>query len=122
MVVPSESRWLHVGCGTGALSQTILQTAAPRAVTGLDRSTTYVTLAREQVRDARVAFAVSEAQVLVVEATRYEAVVAGLLLNVVPQPSQAVAAMAWAVRPGGMVAAYVWDYAGTMEPRVVWAR
>jgi len=33
----------------------------------------------------------------------------------VPQPQRAVAEMARAVRPGCVVAAYVWDYAGKME-------
>jgi hypothetical protein len=41
--------------------------------------------------------------------------VAGLVLNFVPEPSSAVAEMTRAVRPGGAVAAYVWDYAGKME-------
>jgi SAM-dependent methyltransferase len=33
----------------------------------------------------------------------------------VPQPERVVAEMARAVRPGGAVAAYVWDYAGNMQ-------
>jgi hypothetical protein len=37
------------------------------------------------------------------------------MLNFVPQHSRAVAEMARAARPGGVVAAYVWDYAGKME-------
>jgi SAM-dependent methyltransferase len=41
--------------------------------------------------------------------------VAALALNFVPDPSGAVVEMARAVRPGGAVAAYVWDYAGKME-------
>src|SRR4051794_41782868 len=31
-------RWLDVGCGTGALSQTILETAGPAEVVGVDLS------------------------------------------------------------------------------------
>jgi len=115
LAVLPESRWLDVGCGTGALSQIILQTAAPRAVTGIDCSAAYVTFAREHVRDARVAFEVGEAQALRVESASYDAVVAGLMLNFVPQPSQAIAEMARGARPGGIVAAYVWDYAGKMQ-------
>jgi hypothetical protein len=37
------------------------------------------------------------------------------MLNFVPLPSEAVAEMARAARAGGMVAAYVWDYAGKMH-------
>ena len=32
LAVPPDSRWLDVGCGTGALSQTILEVASPSAV------------------------------------------------------------------------------------------
>jgi SAM-dependent methyltransferase len=115
LAVPPESRWLDVGCGTGALSQIILQTAAARAVTGIDRSEAYVTFAREHVQDARMAFEVGDAQALLVESASYDAVVAGLMLNFVPQPSQVVAEMARGAHPGGIVAAYVWDYAGKMQ-------
>ena len=41
-------------------------------------------------------------------------VVSGLVLNFVPDPDAAVAAMARAA-PGGTVAAYVWDYAEGMQ-------
>jgi SAM-dependent methyltransferase len=42
-------------------------------------------------------------------------VVAGLVLNFVPEPWRAVAEMARVARPGGAIAAYVWDYAEKME-------
>ena len=41
--------------------------------------------------------------------------VSGLVLNFLPDPRQAVAQMRERARPGGVVAAYVWDYAGRME-------
>jgi SAM-dependent methyltransferase len=110
-----DSRWLDVGCGTGALSQTILALAAPGAVKGIDRSEGFVTFARTQVQDERVQFEVGDAQALSVETGAYDAVVSGLMLNFIPQPQQAVAEMARATRPGGVVAAYVWDYAGKMQ-------
>ena len=36
--VPSGARWLDVGCGTGILSQTILDVASPQKVLGIDSS------------------------------------------------------------------------------------
>ena len=45
----------------------------------------------------------------------YDAIVSGRVLNFIPQPERAVAEMARAARPGGVVAAYVWDYAGKMQ-------
>jgi ubiquinone/menaquinone biosynthesis C-methylase UbiE len=38
-----------------------------------------------------------------------------LQLNFIPDQPKAVAEMRRAVRPGGMVAVYVWDYAGEMQ-------
>ncbi len=110
-----DGRWLDVGCGTGALSQTILQQAAPRTVHGVDRSEAFLALAQQQVPDARARFETGDAQALPAETAAYDAVVSGLMLNFVPQPAQAAAEMARAARPGGVVAAYVWDYGGTMQ-------
>ena len=113
--VPAESHWLDVGCGTGVLSQTILDFAAPSSVTGIDRSEGYVALAREQVQDERAHFEVGDAQSLPVETGMVHAVVSGLMLNFVPQPNRAVAEMVRTAKPGSVVAAYVWDYAGKMQ-------
>lgn len=113
--LPAGSRWLDVGCGTGALSQTILQTASPGKVKGVDRSDGYIAFAQAQIQDERMEFEVGDAQALPVETGAYDAVVSGLVLNFVPQPEQAVAEMARAARPGGKMALYVWDYAGKMQ-------
>ncbi len=115
LAVPPGSRWLDVGCGTGALSQNILDHAAPREVVGIDPSASYVAFARDRVSDARARFEVGEGQALQVPTAAYDVAVAGLVLNFVPQPGQAVAKMARAVRPGATVAAYVWDYADGMQ-------
>jgi SAM-dependent methyltransferase len=113
--IPAGSRWLDVGCGTGALSQTILETASPREVWGIDASERYVAYARNQVTDRRARFEVADASALPCMSAVYDAVVSGLVLNFVPRPEAAVAEMARAVVVGGTVAAYVWDYAGGMQ-------
>jgi SAM-dependent methyltransferase len=115
LTIPAESQWLDVGCGTGALSQTILQLAAPHKLKGVDRSADYIVFTQEQTQDERAHFEVGDAQALPVETEDYDAVVSGLVLNFIPQPEQAVAEMARAARLGGVVAAYVWDYAGKMQ-------
>jgi trans-aconitate methyltransferase len=56
--VPSNSRWLDVGCGTGTLVETIVEHAAPRVVLGIDRSKGFVAHARARATDARIAFQV----------------------------------------------------------------
>ncbi|MDL2355453.1 MAG: class I SAM-dependent methyltransferase [Pseudomonadota bacterium] len=111
----SNLEWLDVGCGTGALTEAILDRAYPSYVTGIDPSPGFIDYAAARITDPRVTFGVGEAQSLPVESAHFDAAVAGLVLNFVPEPLPAVCEMARAVRPGGLVAAYVWDYAGTME-------
>ena len=115
LAVPSGGRWLDVGCGTGALSETILSVAAPGEVVGLDPSPAFVAFARDRVTDPRVRFHIGDAQALQADPATFDAVVAGLVLNFVPEPGRAVSEMARVARPGGTVAAYVWDYADGMQ-------
>lgn len=113
--LPTQLAWLDLGCGTGALSQTILEQVQPRSVKGIDSSAGFVDFAKARVGDPKVTFDVGDAQSLPVESASFDAAVSALLLNFVPRPSLAVQEMRRAVRPGGVVAAYVWDYAGKME-------
>lgn len=113
--VPLGREWLDVGCGTGALTAAILEEAAPRAIKAIDASSGYVEYARTRVPDPRVSFEVADAQSLPIASASRDVVVSGLVLNFLPQPQRAVAEMARVLRPGGVCAAYVWDYAGKME-------
>ena len=107
--VPVDQKWLDVGCGTGALTQTILQTAKAESVKGIDPSAGFIEYARAKTADPHASFEVGDAQNLPVDTASFDAVVAGLVLNFVPQPSRAAAEMVRAAQPGGVVAAYVWD-------------
>jgi SAM-dependent methyltransferase len=115
LAAPPLSRWLDVGCGTGALSQTILAAAEPITVKGVDQSPGYVAYARDHVIDERARFEIADACALLYETGVYDAVVSGLVLNFIAEPRRAVAEMARVTRPGGAVAAYVWDYASGMQ-------
>jgi SAM-dependent methyltransferase len=112
---PAGGRWLDVGCGTGALSQTVLDRAAPAAVNGIDASSGFVAHAQARIADPRAAFQVADAQALPFEDGRFDAAVSGLVLNFVPQPPRMVAEMRRVVRRGGTVALYIWDYGGEMQ-------
>jgi len=115
LAVPSQSRWLDLGCGTGALSETILSVASPREVRGIDPSEGYVSYARQQVKDPRATFEVGDAQQLPLGPSAFDAVVAGLVLNFLPEPGRGAAEMRRVTQTSGTVAAYVWDYAGEMQ-------
>jgi len=115
LAVPPGSRWLDVGCGTGALIQTVLEHAAPSEVVGTDPSAAYIALAGAQMDDPRAYFEIGDAQALQAATATFDVVVSGLVLNFVPRPELAVAEMARVTRPGGTVAAYVWEYAEGMQ-------
>ena len=115
LAVPAGSQWLDVGCGTGALSQTILQLAEPAQIKGIDRSEGFVNFARERVQDSRVWFEVGDAESLTDASDTFDAVVSGLVLNFIPHPERALAEITRVTRPGGVVAVYVWDYAEGMQ-------
>jgi ubiquinone/menaquinone biosynthesis C-methylase UbiE len=51
--VPAGGRWVDVGCGTGALSATVLATASPASVLGIDPSADFVAHARATIADDR---------------------------------------------------------------------
>ena len=113
--VPAGRRWLDVGCGTGALTATVLAAAEPAEVVGVDPSEGFLATARARVADPRADFRAGDARSLPVPDRSFHAVVSGLALNFVPDPGRAAAEVARVTAPGGVAAAYVWDYAGGME-------
>ena len=116
LAVPPGRRWLDVGCGTGALTQTVLEQGAPSEVVGIDPSAAYVASAGARTDDApRAHFEIGDAQALRAAAATFDVVVSGLVLNFVPRAELAIAEMARVTRSGGTVAAYVWDYAEGMR-------
>lgn len=115
LVVPTARHWLDVGCGTGALSQAILEQASPQAVQGIDPSAGFIAYAREHIHDGRASFETGDARALPYAASAFDVVVSGLVLSFVPEPAVAIGEMARVAGQGGIVAAYVWDYAGQMQ-------
>lgn len=115
LAVPPGSHWLDVGCGTGALTEAILRQAQPAEVTGVDPAEGFVAYAREHVQDSRASFRVGDATALPFGDELFGAVVSGLVLNHIPAHGVALAEMARVARRGGIVAAYVWDYADQMQ-------
>lgn len=115
LAMPAGLRWADVGCGTGALSELILRSSEPASVVGLDRAAPFVAAARRRIADARASFEVGDAASLPWHDGSVDAAVSGLVLNFVPDGAAMVREMRRVTRPGGRVAAYVWDYAGGMQ-------
>jgi SAM-dependent methyltransferase len=119
--ISPQSRWFDFGCGTGALTQTILALANPVQVVGCDRSAGFVDFAQQHTSDPRAAFVVAELPHLPDLPGGFDACVSGLVLNFLPNPATALAAFASRTRHRGTIAAYVWDYGGGMElMRLFW--
>lgn len=115
LAVPPDMRWLDVGCGTGVLTQVILEHGLASRAVGIDPSEGLLAYAREKEQHPAVNFRLGSAESLPVTAGSFDAAVSGLVLNFLPDPAAGVAAMRRAVRPGGAVGAYVWDYGGEMQ-------
>jgi SAM-dependent methyltransferase len=112
---PPGAHWLDVGCGTGALTGAICELAEPASVVACDPSESFVVHARKALRDGRVSFVVAGAEALPGGAGAFDCVASGLVLNFVAEPARAIGLMSERLRPGGTLAAYVWDYADGIE-------
>ncbi len=114
--IPRGSDVLDVGCGTGALSEAAWRLGA-RTVLGIDASEGFVAHAAATVARGHpeVRFESGDAMHLRFAPATFDAVVSGLVLNFLPDAARAVSEWSRVARPGGTVAAFVWDYAGRME-------
>jgi trans-aconitate methyltransferase len=112
---PPALHWLDLGCGTGALSQAVLDHASPASVLAVDPSAGFIAFAERKLADPRVTFWVGDALNLPPHAHMVNIAVSGLVLNFIPEPVAALRALSQALQPGSLIALYVWDYAGKME-------
>lgn len=107
--------WLDIGCGTGVLAQKILERCSPKTVSAGDVSASFVSYARGLVRDSRVTFRVTDACNLPDSDNAYDVVVCGLVLPALVEQHRAISEFVRVTKPGGTVAAYVWDFDTKME-------
>lgn len=111
---PPGQRWLDVGSGTGALCAAIWDHCRPSSVVGVEPSAGFLSTARARL-GGRVTFHQGSATHIPLEDHAVDVVVSGLVLNFVPEQRSALAEMERVAHPGGLVGAYVWDYAGGMQ-------
>lgn len=114
LALPTGLKWLDIGCGTGALTSAILEHCDPSEVVGIDSSADYLASAQAICQDPRVQFHIGDANVLSFPSTSFDVSVSALALNFITY-DRALAEQRRAVRPGGIIGAYVWDYAGEYE-------
>lgn len=108
----SGLRWIDVGCGNGAFTELIVKRFAPAEVHGIDPSEAQLDFARTRPSTRAAKFQLGDAMALPFPNDSFDVAVMALVIFFVPDPAKGVAEMARVVRPGGQVAAYVWDVIG----------
>lgn len=103
---------LDVGCGTGHLAQAIARHAKPKAVRAIDLAAAYIDFARNRNHNPNVIFEIGNACALNFADGSFDRVLSLLVLHFVPQTAQAISEMCRVAKPGGVVAACVWDVRG----------
>jgi SAM-dependent methyltransferase len=111
---PKNRRWLDVGCGNGAFTEELIARCAPAAVTAVDPSEDQLDYARTRPGARMADFRVGDAQKLPFPDHSFDAM--ALVISFLSDPGSAVGEMARVVRPGGSVAAYMWDVPGGGVP------
>jgi SAM-dependent methyltransferase len=117
--VESGQRVVDVGCGPGALTAELVRRLGPESVAAVDPAPQFVEAVRERLPgvDARV----GQAEELPFPDGEFDASLAQLVLHFVADADAAAREMSRVVRPGGIVAACVWDFgAGMTMLRMFW--
>lgn len=105
-------RALDVGCGPGALTAALAERVGAPMVCAVDPSEPFAAACRARVQGAEVVVAIAEALPFADRA--FDAALSQLVVKFMADPEAGVREMARVTRPGGVVAACVWDYAGGM--------
>jgi SAM-dependent methyltransferase len=112
--VTAGQRALDVGCGPGALTRELVARLGSDGVAAADPSEPFVAAARE--RNPGVDVRLAAAEQLPFDDDAFDAVLAQLVVHFMADPVAGLREMARVARPGGAVAACVWDHAGGRGP------
>jgi SAM-dependent methyltransferase len=107
-------RVLDVGCGPGALTAELVRRAGPDAVRAVEPSASFVAAARDRLPGVDIQQAAAE-QLPFADAS-FDAALAQLVVHFMKDPVQGLSEMGRVTRPGGTIAACVWDHAGGRGP------
>jgi SAM-dependent methyltransferase len=112
--VHAGQRALDVGCGPGALTRELSTALGQHAVAAVDPSPSFVEALRSQLPQVDVRCCAAEA--LPFEDNGFDLCLAQLVVLFMDDPAAGAAEMIRVTRPGGVVAACVWDHAGSGGP------
>lgn len=112
--VGGSDRVLDVGCGPGALTDRLARMLGPGHVAAVDPSAPFVTATRQRCPGVDVRSGTAED--LPFADGSFDAALAQLVVHFMRDPVAGLRQMARVTRPGGTVAACVWDHAGGNGP------
>ena len=112
--ISSGQEVLDVGCGTGMLTGELARRLGTDAVTACDPSAPFVASIEERFPGVDVRQAPAEH--LPFHADRFDAALAQLVVHFMTDPIVGLDEMRRVTKPGGVVAACVWDHAGGHGP------
>lgn len=107
-------RALDVGCGPGALTAQLVAHLGAGAVSAVDPSEVFVAAVRARLPGVDVRSAAAE-RLPFPDAT-FDLALAQLVVHFMADPVSGLSEMARVTRPGGLIAACVWDHAGGTGP------
>ncbi|SRR5258708_6465643 len=114
-------RIIDVGCGTGSLTFLIPDRANVSSIEAMDYEEQFVEALRQRNTDHRITASQGDACALPFEENQFDRALSMLVLHFVSDPLRAVGEMRRVVRPGGVVAATVWDtFGGMPSQRMFW--
>ncbi|MEM7250470.1 MAG: methyltransferase domain-containing protein [Pseudomonadota bacterium] len=109
LTVEPGKRWVDVGCGSGAFTETAIEACQPAKIMGFDPSEGQIAFARKRPGAANATFELGNAMELPLDDNSVDVATMALVLFFVPDPTKGIAEMCRVVAPGGVVAAYSWD-------------
>jgi trans-aconitate methyltransferase len=108
--LPAGAAVLDAGCGTGALAEALAARDPTARITGVDLSEAFLDAARARVPAA--GFRRADIARLPDADASHDAALCLLVLQFVPDRAAAAAELLRVTRPGGLVAAAMWDFVG----------
>jgi len=115
--ISQGQRVLDVGCGPGALTAVLASRAGTEAVSAVEPSVAFAAAVRERLPGVDVQL--SAAEQLPFPDRVFDAAMAQLVVHFMADPVAGLREMGRVTRPGGVVAACVWDHAGGRGPLAV---
>lgn len=108
--LPAGAAVLDAGCGTGALSEALAGRDPGARITGVDLSEAFLAAARARVPGGT--FRQGDLTRLADADASFDAALSLLVLQFVPDRAAAAAELLRVTRPGGTIAAAMWDFVG----------